>query len=218
MGQLPPVQLLRYTGTMLGYLNLPNLMTFAGVILALNGCFAAWRGLLPAAMICLMLAGLCDLFDGLVARKLNLSAEEQAYGAQLDSLADVCIFGLAPVMMVLPQGASVLEWLVYGVYLLAVLTRLAWFNLYGLSGSGNIQHYTGLPVTYMALILPLAMILWFLLPAFLRPVWNGVVFGLMAALFVSRLPVPKPRGRAYALFPALALGLILLWSWHPWMP
>lgn len=202
---------------MIGYLNLPNLMTSTGIILALNGCFAAWRGLFPVAMICLILAGLCDLFDGLVARRLMLSPEEQAYGTQLDSLADACIFGMAPVIMVLPQGTSLLEWLVYGLYLLAVITRLAWFNVYGLSGSSQEQYYTGLPVTYMALILPIAMILWFLLPAFWRPVWNCIVFTLMASLFVSRLPIPKPRGRAYIFFPVLALTLILLWSWHPWM-
>lgn len=203
---------------MLGYLNLPNLITALGVLLALNGCFAAWKGLFPAAMICLMLAGLCDLFDGLVARKLELSPEERAFGAQIDSLADVCLFGMAPVLMLLPSGSSWLEWVVYGFYLLAVLNRLAWFNLKGLAGEGEVQYYTGLPVTYMALILPLGMIVYFLLPEMLRMFWNILIFGGTGGLYISKLQIPKPRGKAYAFFPALAGVMIVLWSWHPWLP
>ena len=79
--------------------NLPNLLTAANL---LSGCLAiilALAGRIDLAPFAIFLGMVFDFLDGFVARKLKISGE---LGKQLDSLADMVTFGLAPgvIMMV----------------------------------------------------------------------------------------------------------------------
>ena len=47
-------------------------------------------------MLCLMVRGLCDAFDGKLARKYDYSKEQKIYGMELDSLSDSFCFGAFP--------------------------------------------------------------------------------------------------------------------------
>ncbi|HEY9841167.1 MAG TPA: CDP-alcohol phosphatidyltransferase family protein [Candidatus Obscuribacterales bacterium] len=201
---------------LIGYLNPPNLVTLTGMIFALAAGMLAMRGYLGFAMVGLIVAGICDLFDGFVARRSEITPEEQAFGAELDSLNDVVCFGLLPVVLLDSWLHSVWIFPVYAVYLIAVLFRLAWFNIYGVEadaeGSGS---YTGLPVTYAALALPLTALLAAWVPMLKLPVLLGTLLAL-AGLYVYKLPIPKPAGKAYIAFPVMALLVSLLWLWQPW--
>src|SRR3954454_20297730 len=65
--------------------------------------FAADPRFFGTAVVLLLMGAICDLFDGLVARKFRASA----MGAELDNLADVISFGFAPaVMIVICAGFS----------------------------------------------------------------------------------------------------------------
>lgn len=197
---------------LIGYLNAPNLVTLTGMIFALSAAMLASRGFIGFAMVGLIVAGLCDLFDGLVARRYPPEETERPFGAELDSLNDVVCFGLLPPLLVDGWLHSVWLFPVYAAYLIAVLYRLAWFNLYGLQDG---SHYEGLPVTYAALILPLAALVPAFVPLLGLPVLAGTLIAL-AGLYVYRTPIPKPAGRAYYVFPALAAVVALLWLWQPW--
>lgn len=76
--------------------NLPNLFTAANL---LSGCIAiilAFSGRIDLAPFAIFASAFFDFCDGFIARKMNISGE---MGKQLDSLADMVTFGLAPGMI-----------------------------------------------------------------------------------------------------------------------
>ena len=78
--------------------NLPNLFTAANM---LSGCFAiilACTGRLDLAPFAVFTGALFDFFDGFIARRLGVSGE---MGKQMDSLADMITFGVAPGLIML---------------------------------------------------------------------------------------------------------------------
>ncbi len=193
-------------------INLPTLLTLAGVVSALGAVWRGWRGDMAWSMVLLVAAGLCDLFDGLVARKLALPGEQRAFGAQIDSLADVVSFGVAPAALLwfFAPGTAI-DFALGALYVICAAQRLAYFNVSGLCAQGHKSFYTGLPVTYAALVFPLV----FILSRLVEPsVFAGILRGsflVVAALFITRVPIPKPRGLAYLAFPALAVGVSAYW-------
>ena len=79
--------------------TLPNLFTGMNLMCGVIAIVFTFAGRLDIAPWLLLVAAIFDFFDGMLARKMNLSGE---LGKQLDSLADVVSFGLAPgfIMMV----------------------------------------------------------------------------------------------------------------------
>lgn len=77
--------------------HIPNTITCCNL---LSGCVAAvyaFEGIYPIAFACIIMGAVFDFFDGLSARALKVSSP---IGKELDSLADVITFGLAPATMV----------------------------------------------------------------------------------------------------------------------
>ena len=73
------------------------------------GIICATEGNTFYAIILLMFAGLCDMFDGKVARtKKKRTIEERHFGIQLDSLADVVSFGVLPAINGYTLGAPLI--------------------------------------------------------------------------------------------------------------
>lgn len=193
---------------MLIFINLPTLITFLGVVLALAALVLALEGSPNIAWVCFIGAGLADLFDGLVARKTRMTAEQAKLGVQIDSLADMVSFGIVPAGLLYIMGLSggITDYVFLCLYVLAVSQRLAYFNVHGMS-DGAQTHYTGLPVTYSALVLPL---LYIFQDAFLSD-YAGLILMktcliLLTVLYVSKLPVPKPVGVMYGIFPLIAIA------------
>ena len=74
----------------LGCYNKSVILTYLGVSISLLGMInIEHRGI---SVICLVTAGICDLFDGVVARKSKRTDTERAFGVQIDSLADMISF------------------------------------------------------------------------------------------------------------------------------
>ncbi len=199
----------------LGAWNAACLITLAGFVAAVAAIALAGAGRVEFALVGLMLAGLADLFDGMVARRLTRSAYEKEFGVQLDTVVDVVSFVVAPLVIALAAGLRSPPGLVaLAAFALAGAVRLAHFNTLSAQGADQSTHHRGLPVTYTALILPLL----FLLRDAVAPppfrVLLGVAFALVAVAFVTDVPVRKPRGAFYALFPALGVVLIAYWVWR----
>ena len=89
--------------------------------------------------------------------------------------------------------------------------RLAVFNQTRTGDQQPMKTYTGLPVTYAALIFPVALLPGGQMSAGGFAWMVRAVVLATAFLFVLRAPLPKPRGRAYAFFTLLAIGLTVLW-------
>jgi CDP-diacylglycerol---serine O-phosphatidyltransferase len=199
-----------------GVYNLPTLITLLGLWLSLLSIVAALNHNVHIAVILLMYSGLCDMFDGLVARSRKRSQMESDFGKQLDSLADMANFGVAPAVSGCVMGLMN-SW--YGIlailiYVTGSAIRLANFNLFGLVKKGGYMRFVGLPTPYTVLFLP-----WAYLAVRFGPQSGGhtllaLYFALMGIGFVSKFLVPKPQGIAYYLLPiyvvVLSIGLLLI--------
>ena len=73
--------------------HIPNIITLFNMLSGVLSIYAAMRGYLDLAAYLIFIAGILDFFDGFAARLLNAKSE---IGAELDSLADVVSFGVAP--------------------------------------------------------------------------------------------------------------------------
>ncbi len=196
----------------LGTYNRAGAVTFTGLILSLAACWLSYHHRLPWAVVCLIFSGLCDLFDGWVARRFNRSPAEATFGLQIDSLVDMTAFGLTPVVILLHSGMDAwFDFPFLALYLCAAAMRLAHFNQSRAGGGPAPSHYTGLPVTYAALVFPLVLLLVrYSPPAVLHWIIRGTI-AMLTILFVLHVPIPKPKGKAYAVFVVLALGMTYAW-------
>jgi len=185
----------------IGIWHRSNLVTYLGVVVACLGI--ALAGVAPGwPVLCLVVAGVCDLLDGAFARRFERDEATRAFGIQLDSLADMVSFVALPAAVLLTSG---LPWwaiaIVVGVYAIAGVTRLAYFNV---TTDGTPRAYRGVPVTYAALVLPLVWLALTLAHADPGVAW-AIAMAVLAVLFVVDVRVPKPRGVAYVVFVVLAV-------------
>ena len=144
---------------MIGYYNYTVVLTYLAVAIAFFGMTQAMHGHVLNAIIALMFAGLCDMFDGPVARRRKRTEHEKRFGIQIDSLADVICFGVFPAIIGYSVGLTH-GWMfaILPLYVLAALSRLAYFNVteeVRQEGTDEKRHaYEGLPVTSVALLIP----------------------------------------------------------------
>lgn len=145
---------------MIGFYDYTVILTYCSLLSAVGGMTLAYHGRLIPAIMCLLLCGLFDMFDGKVARtKKNRTKEEKSFGIQIDSLSDVIAFGVLPAVIAITVSEG--AWyvcLAAGLYVLAALIRLAYFNvteeIRQSRTDENRKTYSGLPVTSAALIYP----------------------------------------------------------------
>ena len=111
--------------------HIPNAITCANLFSGCIGVVFAFKGELEIAAYFVLLSGLFDFFDGMVARLLNVKSE---IGKQLDSLADMVSFGFLPgvVMFQLLKNSDYnSEYLPYLGFIITIFSalRLAKFNI-----------------------------------------------------------------------------------------
>ncbi|MEZ6134216.1 MAG: CDP-alcohol phosphatidyltransferase family protein [Pirellulaceae bacterium] len=191
-------------------LDLANLLTLTGLAAAISSALLAIRGHLAFAVVALMVSGVCDLFDGFIARRLKRSAEQEVFGSRLDSIVDGCSFGFSPLVLAYAAGLNT-PWELPILFMFAgcVVWRLAFFDMIGLQGSGKERYFIGLPVTYVAMFLPLAFLAGFWGQVWLRACVFVVMLALAAAM-ISQVPIRKPSGIFYVIFPVCGIVLAVV--------
>jgi CDP-diacylglycerol--serine O-phosphatidyltransferase len=197
-----------------GYANRAMPVTFAAVTCGLLGMWLSLCGRVDAGMICLMMAGIFDMFDGPIARgKKGRVDDEKRFGIELDSLSDVINFGFVPPVMLFASGLD--EWYfipIFMLYLLAGIIRLAYFNVMALRSvddSESLGHYVGVPITSAAGVFPLFWLIARSLPVVYAKALLASVMFIMAILFVSPVRIPKVRKRYYPLILLFIVVLVI---------
>ena len=196
---------------MLGVYDYTVLATYLALLLGLNGIYAAAQSRPLPAMLCLMLAGLLDAFDGRIARtKKNRSEMEKRFGIQIDSLNDLVCFGVLPAAIGWSTGCSAPWFLAtMSFFALCALIRLAYFNVTEEERqdrtSEHRAYYLGVPVTASAVLAPLFYLL------SLRFALNcAVVYALglflLGVLYITPIRVKKPQLRDVAFLSVFGLG------------
>lgn len=181
---------------MIGYYNYTVILTYIGAVFGFTGITYTFNGNFRMAIICLMVAGFCDMFDGKIASTMKRTDQEKRFGIQIDSLSDLVCFGVLPALIVwkLTNGESI--YLSISIaYLLCVLVRLAWFNVDEEERQNNEEGgravYLGLPVTTTALILPIATGIVQLLSLPVGKILPWVLLAV-AVLFIAPFKLKKP--------------------------
>ena len=114
---------------------IPTIATMGNLIAGFVAIGLAMHGEPQLGALLVIAAVLLDSLDGALARMLDASSE---FGMQLDSLADMISFGVAPAVIVgslLPEPIAVPAWLVLGAYPLCAALRLARFNVGAINAS-----------------------------------------------------------------------------------
>ena len=214
---------------MIGYFDYTVWLTYASLLSAVVGIFTCFAGAGHPYLgaIFLLFSGLCDAFDGKVARtKKDRTPQQKKYGIQIDSLADIIAFAAlyrTSAVFDSPSDPCLIARIpyplyvaVFCVYVLAALIRLAYFNVTEeenqARGIAVRSAYTGLPVTSASMIFPTFLLLRYLLPEDIAVAYYGCML-LTAVLFVSRINIKKPglRGILFMVgIGALEFALIVL--------
>jgi CDP-diacylglycerol--serine O-phosphatidyltransferase len=205
---------------MVGFYNYTVILTYFGVVSAVIGIGLSMYGRTSMAVVCLMVSGFCDLFDGTIARTMKRTQNEKKFGIQIDSLADMVCFGVLPAAIGFSIGLT--RWYESAaliIYVLAALIRLAYYNVTEdeLEFSDNVQrvYYDGLPVTTAAILIPLIYTL--------RPVMKSgflllyaLCLLLTAVAFLTKIKVRKlgMKGMIVAAFCGLAVLALLIVGWN----
>ena len=212
---------------MLGIYNYTVILTYIGFLSGFAGILCAFEGHLSAAVLCLLGAGVCDVFEGKVAStKKDRTRSEKRFGIQIDSLSDIVAFGVLPAVIAVTVTECAWYVCVIAVfYVLAGLIRLAYFNvteeMRQKSTSEVRKSYAGLPITSAALIFPtfysiIAVYcmcvdnIKIFLELFAKDLLSALLGSLMlitAILFIVPIKVRKPGTKTLYLF--LAIGLVL---------
>ena len=193
---------------MIGFYSYTVVLTYLGLASSAIGMILTFQGFAKYALFCLAFSGLCDMFDGKVARmKKNRTEDEKRFGIQIDSLCDVVCFGAFPMILCYsigmrgPAGISILVF-----YLIAGVIRLAFFNVMEERRQDETdearKYYQGLPITSIAIILPLFCTLRPLLGhRFLSELHICIL--TVGLLFIINFPLRKPGWKMLTLLVAI---------------
>ena len=198
---------------MLREFHLADWFTLANAFCGTGAIFAAMRflqdGVVRDLMIGMALIPLAFVFDALDGRVARWRKVASTLGRELDSLADVISFGVAPAALAYACGLQGgWDWVVLSYFVACGVSRLARYNVTAeqLSGDeGKVRYFEGTPIpTSLALVIVLAVAasqgrigdaIWFgqwqLGPWQLHPL--VLMFALSGTLMISKtLRIPKP--------------------------
>ncbi len=181
----------------IGYYDYTVVLTYLGMLFAFMGILKVLNGGYTESMLCLMAAGVCDMFDGTVAATKDRNPYERHFGIQIDSLCDLISFGVLPAIFVyMITGHNAFIGFLSSVYALCGLIRLAFFNVQEFERQKNTtarrEVYLGVPITTSAIVLPLGYLLYSKV--------NGIgtwIFPIIVVLlgigFVTGIEIRKPQ-------------------------
>ena len=193
----------------IGEWNKSVILTYIGMAAAVLGIYCVYDSMIYRAFACLIVAGVCDLFDGAVARRCKRNENQKLFGIQLDSLVDVMSFLALPIVICIGIGMNKWYHLIFlTVFAICGIARLAFFNVVAENRSEPVSYYRGLPVTYTALILPIVYLLAFILEKNVMVWVMAAVILVIAFMNIFDFKVKKPRGLAYPCFAILAIVML----------
>ncbi|MCS7205445.1 MAG: CDP-diacylglycerol--serine O-phosphatidyltransferase [Leptospiraceae bacterium] len=197
---------------------IPNLFTFGNLLLGFYAILITLTyhhnpELLKVAGFLIILAALLDGMDGFFARLLRASSE---IGAQLDSLADLTTFGVAPAVLFYSiffqdmhvgfQSFSIpLGILLAGIYPASAAFRLARFNVHHSEDS-----FDGLPSPIAGLVIALIPLMTYELEVPIPNIVFIVIFFLLSYLMVSTLKYSKIQVSIFRRFTRFRAILFLV--------
>ena len=177
------------------YMLLPNLATISGMCLGITAIRYAIEERFEIAVTLILISGVFDGLDGLLARRLNAASD---FGAELDSLSDFLCFGVAPGLIVYEfflRGQTGISWIFVLVYITAACLRLARFNVTREKKTGDGKSFTGVPAPAGAMLglLPLFLTMSDLIDLSENPILVAIWLGIVGFLMISQIKTFSPK-------------------------
>lgn len=196
-------------------LMVPNLITVLAICAGLSGIRLAFEGRMETAVLMVLLAAFLDAVDGRVARMLKASSK---FGAQMDSLADIVNFGVAPALVLyayLLDRAGAIGWIAALLFAIACGLRLARFNVMledAERPAWQADYFVGVPAPAGAALVMLPVYLGFLgLTPDRTVALAACAYTLVVAvLLISRLPVYSGKSSGSRVRRELVMPLMLV--------
>ena len=165
--------------------SVPNILTFGNLVFGLLSILMTFQANYKLSAIFILLAGVMDRYDGQLARFLQVSCD---LGKELDSLADLISFGVAPSILIFNLynliSLGYLGYICFLVFPVAGAYRLARYNS---SKFDNV--YTGIPITLAGMLIALYALLTLNSPRTF-PLTIIIVF-ILSYLMVSKFQIKK---------------------------
>ena len=205
---------------------LPNALTLIGVCIGLSAIKFALDGKFALSVIAIIFAGLMDALDGRIARLIKGTSK---LGKELDSLADVISFGVAPAFIMYfwsLQYFDKIGWLLCLIYVVCVALRLARFNINtNEEPSWKDNFFEGVPSPAGGIIVLMPLILSFSCLSeinfnFYYILLTPIFFIIISILLISTIPtysfkrIVIPRNMTIFLLFGIVLyfGLLLIYT------
>lgn len=141
-----------------GVYLLPSLLTVGNLLCGYYAVLAAYKGGATELDHAAKAIGLAILFDALDGRVARVTGGDSEFGKQLDSLADIISFGVAPAFLafvwglqkitddsLFPQHTIQIGWLVTLGFVICCAWRLARFNIQGMMPASGMRYFVGMP-------------------------------------------------------------------------
>ena len=190
------------------FLAIPDVISILNLVFGFLAILMVIGNHLTYASLCILVAVVFDSVDEWVSRKLNRD-DKFGFGKNIDSLADIVSFGVAPSVILYYLGLGISDWAAYLMAIIAALTltcgmlRLTRYNV--ISDKINYHGFVGFPIPGTALIIA---------SYYLSGLFNvGVAAILMlfaAYLMISTIRYPKVDNYYIIGFGALMILLLLL--------
>lgn len=206
----------------------PNLITVLAICAGLTGIRLAFEGRYELAVSMVLVAAFLDGIDGRIARMMRATSN---FGVQMDSLADIVNFGVAPALVlyvyVLDQARS-FGWIAALIFAISAGLRLARFNV--MVDRPNkpkwlSEYFVGVPAPAGALLVMLPVYIGFLgidaTPAYAYA--SAVYTVLVGYLLVSRIPVWSGKAQGvirrenalpFILVVVVYVALLMSFTWE----
>ncbi|RUL50470.1 MULTISPECIES: CDP-diacylglycerol--serine O-phosphatidyltransferase [Lysinibacillus] len=165
--------------------SIPNLITLGNLYCGFLSIGFAANGHFKNAAILIIIGMMLDSMDGRLARILNA---DSTLGKELDSLADIVTFGVAPSFLIYYTyfyQFGLLGMAIAGLFPLFGAFRLARFNIS--SNKTSINYFVGVPITAAGGILAVLTLFNYHIPNIVI----AVIFTALCFLMVSKLRIPS---------------------------
>ena len=190
------------------FLAIPDVISILNLVFGFLAILMVIGNHLTYASLCILVAVVFDSVDGWVSRKLDRD-DKFGFGKNIDSLADIVSFGVAPSVLLYYMGLGISDWAGYLMAIVAVLTlvcgmlRLTRYNV--ISDKINYHGFVGFPIPGTAIIIA---------TYYLSGLFNVAVAAILmlfaSYLMISTIRYPKVDNYYVIGFGALMILLLLL--------
>lgn len=181
-------------------LDKANWLTYLGLISTVIGIEMCYANRIDIAIILLIISGICDTFDGTVAKKIRKNKSNN-FGVELDSLVDVVSSGVFPILICISMNFnSVIDIIVYTMFMISSVTRLAYYNI---KSNEDSKYFTGVPITTSTIAIPLIYLF-----AKKEILLVGGIF-VLSILYISPIKIKKLNAKTKILLSVLGITAIV---------